>query len=142
MADYFVYILTNKPRGTLYVGVTNDLVRRIYEHREGVVPGFTKTYGLKQLVHFENTTRRRWPFSARKTSNTGRAYGSLISSIRLILSGGTFIPMSPAERPHGCPGQARARRSACCALGEPIHRPISVAEVPGAGQHHRHVVIV
>ena len=53
MADYFVYILTNKPRGTLYVGVTNDLVRRIYEHREGAVPGFTKTYGLKRLVHFE-----------------------------------------------------------------------------------------
>ena len=53
MADYFVYILTNKPRGTLYVGVTNDLVRRIYEHRVGAVAGFTKTYGLTQLVHFE-----------------------------------------------------------------------------------------
>jgi putative endonuclease len=53
MKDYFVYILTNKPRGTLYVGVTNDLVRRTYEHREGVVPGFTKRYGLKQLVYFE-----------------------------------------------------------------------------------------
>jgi putative endonuclease len=52
MADYF-YILTNKPRGTLYVGVTNDLVRRVYEHREGAVPGFTKRYGLKQLVYFE-----------------------------------------------------------------------------------------
>ena len=53
MADYFVYILTNKPRGTLYVGVTNDLIRRIHEHREGAVPGFTKTHGLKQLVYFE-----------------------------------------------------------------------------------------
>jgi putative endonuclease len=53
MADYYVYILTNKPRGTLYVGVTNDLVRRVYEHREGVVPGFTTRYELKQLVHFE-----------------------------------------------------------------------------------------
>jgi putative endonuclease len=53
MADYFIYILTNKPRGTLYVGVTNDLVRRIHEHREGVVPGFSKRYGLKQLIHFE-----------------------------------------------------------------------------------------
>ena len=53
MATYFVYILTNQPRGTLYVGVTNDLVRRIHEHREGAVPGFTKRYGLKQLVHFE-----------------------------------------------------------------------------------------
>jgi putative endonuclease len=53
MADYFVYILTNKPRGTLYVGVTNDLVRRTYEHREGLVAGFTRRYGLKQLVYFE-----------------------------------------------------------------------------------------
>jgi putative endonuclease len=53
MSDYFVYLVTNKPRGTLYVGVTNDLVRRIYEHREEVVPGLTKRYGLKQLVHFE-----------------------------------------------------------------------------------------
>jgi putative endonuclease len=53
MADYFVYVLTNKPRGTLYVGVTNNLVRRVYEHREGVVPGFTKRYGLKQVVYFE-----------------------------------------------------------------------------------------
>ena len=53
MADYFVYVLTNKPRGTLYVGVTNNLIRRIYEHREGAAPGFTKRYGLKQLVHFE-----------------------------------------------------------------------------------------
>ena len=53
MADYFVYVLTNKPRGTLYVGVTNDLVRRVYEHREGAVPGFTKRYQTTQLVHFE-----------------------------------------------------------------------------------------
>jgi putative endonuclease len=53
MNGYFVYIVTNKPRGTLYVGVTNDLIRRSYEHREGLVPGFTKRYGLKLLVYFE-----------------------------------------------------------------------------------------
>ena len=51
--SYWVYILTNAPRSTLYVGVTNDLVRRIYEHREGLVSGFTKRYKLKMLVHFE-----------------------------------------------------------------------------------------
>ena len=49
----WVYILANKPGGTLYVGVTNDLVRRIFEHREGLVAGFTKRYGLKMLVYFE-----------------------------------------------------------------------------------------
>jgi putative endonuclease len=53
MGTYHVYILTNVPRGTLYVGVTNNLVRRVHEHREGVVPGFTKQYKLKMLVHFE-----------------------------------------------------------------------------------------
>ena len=50
---YFVYILANKPQGTLYVGVTNDLVRRVTEHRDGVVPGFTKRYSVHMLVWFE-----------------------------------------------------------------------------------------
>ena len=49
----YVYILTNRPNGTLYVGVTSDLVRRVAEHREGAVKGFPKTYGLKRLVYFE-----------------------------------------------------------------------------------------
>ncbi|MBT3991770.1 MAG: GIY-YIG nuclease family protein [Rhodospirillaceae bacterium] len=53
MQGGWVYILTNKPRGTLYVGVTADLARRIWEHREGRVDGFTKRYGLKQLVFVE-----------------------------------------------------------------------------------------
>jgi len=49
----WVYIMANKPRGTLYIGVTNDLARRVHEHREGLVEGFTKTQGLKRLVWFE-----------------------------------------------------------------------------------------
>ena len=51
--SYYVYILASRPVGTLYVGVTNDLVRRVYEHREGLVDGFTKTHGIKTLVYFE-----------------------------------------------------------------------------------------
>jgi putative endonuclease len=50
---YYVYLLASKRNGTLYIGVTNDLVRRVWEHREGLVDGFTKTYGVKHLVHFE-----------------------------------------------------------------------------------------
>ena len=50
---YFVYILANRRRGTLYVGVTNDLVRRVFEHRTGAVPGFTKKYQVHQLVYYE-----------------------------------------------------------------------------------------
>lgn len=49
----WVYIMTNRPDGTLYVGVTSDLVRRVWEHREGLVEGFSKRYGLKRLVYFE-----------------------------------------------------------------------------------------
>ncbi len=49
----YVYIMTNKPYGTLYVGVTSDLVKRVWEHREGFVKGFTKEHGLKSLVWYE-----------------------------------------------------------------------------------------
>ncbi|HEY0219254.1 MAG TPA: GIY-YIG nuclease family protein [Afipia sp.] len=53
MAGGFVYILTNRPNGTLYVGVTSDLIRRVHEHRSGFVEGFTKQHGLKRLIYFE-----------------------------------------------------------------------------------------
>jgi putative endonuclease len=53
MRGGFVYFMTNRPNGTLYVGVTSDLVRRVYEHRTGAADGFTKRYGLKRLVYFE-----------------------------------------------------------------------------------------
>ena len=54
MASHSVYIVSSKTR-KLYVGVTNDLKRRIYEHREGLVPGFTAKYRIKRLVYFEQT---------------------------------------------------------------------------------------
>ena len=50
---YYVYILASKRNGTLYIGVTNALARRLGEHREGAVPGFTKRYGVTRLVHYE-----------------------------------------------------------------------------------------
>jgi putative endonuclease len=53
MTGGWVYIMTNRPNGTLYVGVTSNLPRRIWEHREGLVEGFTKRYGLKRLVFIE-----------------------------------------------------------------------------------------
>jgi putative endonuclease len=51
--QFWVYILASRPGGTLYVGVTNNLIRRIYEHREGLVEGFTRRYGVKMLVYYE-----------------------------------------------------------------------------------------
>ena len=49
----YVYIMTNRKDGVLYTGVTNDIIRRIFEHKEGMVDGFTKKYHLHQLVYYE-----------------------------------------------------------------------------------------
>ena len=56
MNQYFVYILTNKSNKVLYIGVTNNLERRIFEHKNKMVNGFTKKYNLTKLVHFEETS--------------------------------------------------------------------------------------
>jgi putative endonuclease len=63
----YIYILTNRRDGTLYVGVTNDLLRRVHEHRKGVVPGFTKTHGLKRLVYYEQYDDIRLAIQREKT---------------------------------------------------------------------------
>jgi putative endonuclease len=51
----YVYILASKRNGTLYVGVTSDLIKRVYEHKESLADGFTKKYDVKQLVYFDET---------------------------------------------------------------------------------------
>jgi putative endonuclease len=72
MPGGFVYIMTNRRDGILYVGVTSNLPSRAYQHREGMVDGFTKRYGLKQLVYYEafddirlaiqrEKTMKHWP---------------------------------------------------------------------------------
>jgi putative endonuclease len=53
MKGGWVYIITNRREGTLYIGVTSDIARRAWEHSEGVVKGFSKRYGLKHLVYVE-----------------------------------------------------------------------------------------
>ncbi len=56
MHEYYVYILASKPRGTLYVGMTNDLVLRVHQHRNDLIEGFTKRYGVHLLVHYEQSS--------------------------------------------------------------------------------------
>ena len=51
--SYWVYILASRRNGTLYIGVTNNIERRVFEHKSGLNEGFTKKYGVKQLVYFE-----------------------------------------------------------------------------------------
>ena len=53
--NYYVYILASQRNGTLYIGVTNDLGRRINEHKNGLIEGFTRKYNVKILVHYEAT---------------------------------------------------------------------------------------
>jgi putative endonuclease len=82
--SYFVYILANRYRGTIYVGVTNDLSRRISEHKSGVVAGFTKRYKTDRLVYCEEYSsileararehvlkrwRREWKFDLVEAEN-------------------------------------------------------------------------
>ena len=52
-AVFFVYILASRKNGTLYIGSTNDLVRRVHQHRTKATPGFTSRYNVTRLVHFE-----------------------------------------------------------------------------------------
>ncbi len=81
---FFVYILASRYKGTLYVGVTNDLVRRVGEHKAKLVPSFTKRYGVDRLVYYEEYAsileararervlkrwRREWKFKLIETLN-------------------------------------------------------------------------
>jgi putative endonuclease len=67
MLGGWVYLITNKRNGILYAGVTSDLPRRIYEHREGQVRGFSKRYGLKMLIYYERFDNIRDAIRREKT---------------------------------------------------------------------------
>jgi putative endonuclease len=58
--------MASRPRGTLYVGVTRDLIRRIYQHREGLLDGFTKEHGVKMLVYYEQHTTAMYAIQREK----------------------------------------------------------------------------
>jgi putative endonuclease len=90
----YIYILSNRPNGILYLGVTNDLIRRVFEHREGVVKGFSKAYGLKRLVYYEQyddiriaiqreRTMKHWPraWKVRLINGFNRAWDDLYPAL-------------------------------------------------------------
>jgi putative endonuclease len=66
MQGGWVYIMTNRADGTLYIGVTSDLAHRAWQHRTGAVSGFTKRYGLKRLVWAEHHEDIRWAIQREK----------------------------------------------------------------------------
>jgi len=53
VSQYYVYILASRKNGTLYIGVTNDLLKRVYDHKNNLIEGFTKKYGVHDLVYYE-----------------------------------------------------------------------------------------
>ncbi len=67
MEKYYVYILANQNNSTLYIGVTNDLKRRLYEHKNKLVEGFTEKYNVNKLVYFEETTDIKSAIQREKT---------------------------------------------------------------------------
>jgi putative endonuclease len=83
MRGGWVHIVTNWPNGTLYIGVTGNLARRIWEHREGIADGFTKKYGLKRLVWTERHEEIEKAIQREHTiKHSPRAW-----KVRLILAG-------------------------------------------------------
>ena len=93
--QYYTYILANKKNGTLYVGITSDLVKRVWEHKNELVVGFTRTYKVHQLVYYETYVnpieaiarekqlkwwKRKWKIDLIENKNTEwkDLYGELI----------------------------------------------------------------
>jgi putative endonuclease len=94
MPSGFLYIMSNRKDGVLYVGVTSDLARRAHEHRDGIVAGFTKQYGLKRLVYYEayddiraaiqrEKTMKHWPraWKVRLINGFNREWNDLYDTI-------------------------------------------------------------
>ena len=101
--NYYVYILTRERNSVFYVGVTNNLVRRVYEHKEGKISGFTKKHNVKMLVYYEHFNDiqaaicrekaiKKW--KTRKAQTPNKHPGEC--NILFIDSGGVFFGATPA----------------------------------------------
>ena len=102
---YWVYILVSKPGGTLCVGVTNNLIGRVYEHREGLAERFIKRHGVEMKVDFGTHEAIGAALRRKKISNTGR--GKSIYPSRAILIGANYMMKLFADADDGSPGRAR-----------------------------------
>lgn len=115
---YFVYILASRPNGTLYIGVTNDVMRRSWQHKNDLLKGFTKKYGAHTLVYFEIHTsineaiarekqlkkwNRAWKIKLIERDNSGwnDLYERLLGHIALPEQAGSPSPHSAALRSAG-----------------------------------------
>jgi len=81
MKDYYVYILASRKNGTLYIGVTNNILRRVCEHKNNMVPGFTSKYNVHRLVYYEHTNDIHAALQEEKNNRrSGEGSGTLNSS--------------------------------------------------------------
>ncbi len=104
MKQYFVYILASKKNGTLYIGVTSDLLGRVWQHKNKVVDGFTKKYDINYLVYYEQTEdvrsalarekqlknwKRQWKIELIEKENPGWVdlYNDMIGTAEVVDSG-------------------------------------------------------
>ena len=94
-----VYIMANKHNGTLYTGVTSDLSRRVYEHREGLTPGFTTRYGCKRLVYYERYERIVDAIAREKQIKGGSRAKKIALIEAMNPGGGTFMIPSHDSAP-------------------------------------------
>ncbi len=124
MTGGWLYFMTNRRNGILYAGVTSNLPRRAYEHRAGLVEGFTKRYGLKILVYYEHfddirqaiqreKTIKHWPRAWKvrlihaQNPEWNDLYDTLIWFVMPALVAGIHVFLAARKDRRGRPGQAR-----------------------------------
>ena len=99
---FFVYIITNKPNGTLYTGMTDDLERRMSQHKQGLVSGFARKYGLKSLVWYQAGDSRESVLFRERQIKNGTGLGRSDSLPRRTRNGAIFPKTSDSWM--GCMG--------------------------------------
>jgi putative endonuclease len=97
--SYWVYILASKPRGTLYIGVTNSLIRRVEEHVKGLVPGFTRRYRIRTLVWFQEFSDVNDAIQHKKTMKEWPRAWKINLIERTNLHWGDLYPSLPGVKP-------------------------------------------
>jgi len=97
--SYWVYIPASKPRGTLYIGVTNSLIRRVEEHVKGQVPGFTRRYRIRTLVWFQEFSDVNDAIQHEKTMKEWPRAWKINLIERMNLHWGDLYPSLPGVKP-------------------------------------------
>jgi predicted GIY-YIG superfamily endonuclease len=102
-------MMTDRPNGTLYVGVTSDLIRRVWEHREGIIAGFTERYGLKRLVYYESLSVAALKCKFLEEECKFRTEANKFNGKKFTLALGVVIDFMTAAPPEGFAALRRSK---------------------------------